>query len=118
MKMETPSQDLIACATPVSSAKNDIVAVMGSTGTGKSQLAVSLARAVAASEGKLGKSGAEIISADSMQVYKGLDVITNKVTEEEMGGVPHHLIDFLEPGKEYGVGDFRKDASEMVSLHG
>lgn len=60
---------------------------------------------------------AECISADSMQTYKGLDVITNKATKEEMEGVKHHLMDFLQPGMEYDVGAFVEDASRLVSLH-
>lgn len=58
---------------------------------------------------------AECISADSMQTYKGLDVITNKATEEEMAGVRHHLMDFLTPGMEYDVGGFVTDARKLVS---
>ena len=95
--------------------------MIGSTGTGKSQLAVSLARSIIenASQPPASRAhhwrGAEVISADSMQVYKGLDVITNKVTAEEMQGVKHHLIDFLPPGAAYTVGDFRSDAATIVS---
>mgnify|MGYP000117820397 CR=1 FL=1 len=91
----------------------DIVAVIGSTGTGKSQLAVELAKA-AQQHQFCGIEDAEIISADSMQVYRGLDVITNKVTDEEMRGVKHHLIDFLEPGQKYTVGAFGRDAGQIV----
>lgn len=57
----------------------------------------------------------EIISADSMQTYKGLDVITNKATKDEMDGVRHHLMDFLRPDQEYTVGEFVKDARALVS---
>lgn len=81
----------------------------GSTGTGKSQLAVELAASLS------GRS--EIISADSMQLYKGLDAITNKVTDEEMQGIPHHLISFLDPkdDAEYDVGSFVRDARRVIA---
>jgi tRNA dimethylallyltransferase len=77
------------------------------TGVGKSQLAIELASALS------GKQG-EVINADSMQVYRGLDIITNKATQAEMKGVPHHLMDFLEPGQEYRVDRFRTDAMQKV----
>jgi len=84
-----------------------LIAVCGSTGTGKSQLAVELAKHIGQSE---------IISADSMQLYQGLDTITNKVTNEEMQGVPHHLMSFLEPRSddEYDVGSFVRNANKVI----
>jgi tRNA A37 N6-isopentenylltransferase MiaA len=59
----------------------------------------------------------EIISADSMQIYRGLDTITNKVTPEEMQDVPHHLMSFLEPEQdaEYDVGSFVRDADKSMA---
>ncbi|KAJ2842816.1 tRNA dimethylallyltransferase, mitochondrial, partial [Coemansia erecta] len=75
------------------------------TGVGKSQLAIELARAV----------NGEVINADAMQVYKGYDIITNKVTKEETLGVPHHLIGFVEPNKEYSVQRFEQDALQKIS---
>ncbi|XP_021367781.1 tRNA dimethylallyltransferase, mitochondrial-like, partial [Mizuhopecten yessoensis] len=75
-----------------------VVVVLGSTGTGKSKLALQL--------GKI--FNGEIISADSMQVYKGLDISTNKVTTEELRQCPHHMIDFLSPlTRNYTVTDYR-----------
>ena len=64
-----------------------LVIIAGPTATGKSDAAVSLAK----------KIGGEVISADSVQVYKGLDIGSAKITPKEMQGVPHHLIDVLEP---------------------
>jgi tRNA A37 N6-isopentenylltransferase MiaA len=89
----------------------DILAIVGTTGVGKSQLAVHLARAQ-----ELGLG--EIINADSMQVYRGLDIITNKVTPEEQMGVPHHLLGFLSPQDEYRVGQFKQDAEKVVRRGG
>ena len=73
-----------------------IVAIGGPTATGKTALSVALAR----------QFDGEIISADSMQIYKGLDVGTAKVTEEEKNGVPHHLVDFLAPDQIFSVADY------------
>lgn len=85
--------------------------MIGSTGTGKSQLAVELALAYGRTSPV---AKAEVISADSMQVYRGLDVITNKAMPEETKGIPHHLMDFLQPTEEYDVGTFRADALKIV----
>ncbi|KAI5481562.1 tRNA dimethylallyltransferase [Pseudohyphozyma bogoriensis] len=101
----------------------NLVGVIGTTGVGKSQLAVELALAVPTLD--LGRSSAphrptsgEIINSDSMQVYRGLDVITNKATAEEMKGVEHHLMGFLNPGDEYQVGEFQVDAlAKVEALH-
>ncbi|MBP5494467.1 MAG: tRNA (adenosine(37)-N6)-dimethylallyltransferase MiaA [Lachnospiraceae bacterium] len=68
--------------------KKPLVVIAGATATGKSALAVNIAKII----------GGEIISADSMQVYKFMDVGTAKVTEEEMGGIKHYLLDCLNPG--------------------
>ncbi len=76
--------------------KTKILAVVGPTASGKTGLSVELAKMF---------SG-EIISCDSMQVYKGLDVGTAKVTQDEMQGIPHHLIDFLEIGEEFSVSEY------------
>ena len=88
----------------VLSEKLRVVAVGGPTATGKTALSVALAR----------RFGAEVISADSMQVYRGLDVGTAKVTQEERQGVPHHLLDILPPEQPYSVADFTADASRLI----
>ena len=64
-----------------------VLVIAGPTAVGKSDFAVSIAR----------KLGMEIISGDSIQVYRGLDIGSGKITEEEMQGVPHHLIEILPP---------------------
>lgn len=76
--------------------KHPVLAVVGPTATGKTALGVALAEAF---EG-------EVISADSMQIYKGLDVGTAKVAPEETHGVPHHAVDILEPDEPFSVADF------------
>ncbi|RKO87612.1 IPP transferase-domain-containing protein [Blyttiomyces helicus] len=85
-----------------------VFAVVGTTGVGKSLFAVELARAI----------DGEIINADSMQVYKGLDIATNKAPVAERGGIQHHLMDFLDPCREYSVTEFKRDAIETInSIH-
>ncbi|KAI8373023.1 IPP transferase-domain-containing protein [Radiomyces spectabilis] len=81
-----------------------IAAVIGTTGVGKSQLGVELCKALRG----------QVINADSMQVYKGLDIISNKMPAIERQGVPHHLMDFLDPEKEYNVTDFERDAALCI----
>ncbi|GAA6052700.1 hypothetical protein JCM3770_007181 [Rhodotorula araucariae] len=93
-------------------AKPPLVAVIGTTGVGKTDLGVELAKALS-SRASPPKHG-EILNHDSMQCYRGLDVITNKATAEEMQGVPHHLMGFLEPGEEWGVNEFLRDALDKI----
>lgn len=81
-----------------------LIVILGTTACGKSGLGVELARHV----------GGEIVSADSRQVYRGLDLGTGKVTEAEMGGVPHHLLDVVEPNESYSVAQFQRDAYAAI----
>lgn len=86
-------------------AKRPLVVLTGPTAVGKSALAVELAQ----------KIGGEIISADSMQVYHHMDIGSAKITEKEMEGIPHHLIDVLEPIEEFNVVIFQKMAKEALA---
>ncbi len=89
-------------------AKIPVAAVVGPTASGKSRLAVEIA---------LHENG-EVISADSMQIYKGMNIGTAKPTAEEMRGVPHHLIDFVELSCPFCVADYVALASQCISgLH-
>ena len=83
---------------------------MGPTASGKSSLGVWLAKRI---QGE--SCGAEIISADSRQVYKGLDIGTGKVTKKEMGGIKHHLLDVASPKKQFTVDDFVRLAERAHS---
>lgn len=85
-----------------------VIAICGTTGVGKSKLAVELALRIA--------EGAAVINADSMQVYDGLDILTNKLPTEEMKGVPHLLMGFKKPGEQYVVGQWVEEAAKAVSL--
>lgn len=81
-----------------------LIILTGPTAVGKTDLSIRLAKAI----------GGEIISADSMQAYRWMDIGSAKVTKEEMDGVPHHLIDVLEPTQEFNVVLFQKMAKEAV----
>jgi tRNA dimethylallyltransferase len=88
-----------------------VLIIVGPTASGKSALAVMLAK----------KFHGEVISADSRQVYRGLNIGTGKVTKSEMGGVRHHLLDVASPKKAFSAGDFVKRgriAIEDISRRG
>ncbi|XP_050219023.1 tRNA dimethylallyltransferase 9 isoform X2 [Mercurialis annua] len=93
------STSTIACSA-AASRKEKVVVISGPTGAGKSRLAMELAK----------RLNGEIISADSVQVYRGLDVGSAKPTPSERKEVPHHLIDILHPSEDYSVGRFFEDA--------
>ena len=76
--------------------KIKVAAVAGPTGSGKSRLAVALAK----------KLGGEVISCDSMQIYRGMDIGTGKVTKEEKDGIPHHLLDIAEVSECFSLSDY------------
>lgn len=84
--------------------KKPLIVLTGPTAVGKTSLSISLAKAA---EG-------EIISADSMQVYKHMDIGSAKITKEEMEGIPHYLIDVLEPSEEFHVVRFQEMAKEAM----
>ncbi|GJN02567.1 hypothetical protein PR202_ga19929 [Eleusine coracana subsp. coracana] len=87
------------------SGRGKVVVVMGATGAGKSRLAVDLAAHFA---------GVEVVNADSMQVYRGLDILTNKVPLHEQNGVPHHLLSVIDPSVEFTCRDFRDHAVPII----
>ncbi|MCX6747919.1 MAG: tRNA (adenosine(37)-N6)-dimethylallyltransferase MiaA, partial [Candidatus Nomurabacteria bacterium] len=87
--------------------KPKVIVILGATSTGKSDLAVLLATTIF-------KKKAEIISADSRQVYKGLDLGTGKITKKEMRGIPHHLLDVVNPKKTFTVTEFKKLADKKI----
>lgn len=81
-----------------------ILAVVGPTGVGKTKLSIELAKIY----------NGEIINADSMQIYEGLDIGTAKVTKEEMQGIPHHLLSIKKVEEDYSVFDYQNDAREKI----
>ncbi len=84
--------------------KTKVVVIVGPTASGKSDLAVELARLFQG----------EIISADSRQVYKGLDIGSGKITPKEMRGVPHHLLDVIDPRRSYSAAQYRNDGEKSL----
>lgn len=86
-------------------AQPPVIAVVGPTGSGKSDLAVSLALEL----------GGEVINADAMQFYRGMDIGTAKITVPERRGVPHHLLDTLDVTQEASVSDFQQQARDIIS---
>ncbi len=84
--------------------KQKIVVIVGPTASGKTSLSIELAR----------KFNGEVVSADSRQVYRGLDIGTGKVTTEEMQGIPHHLLDVADPNETHTVADFVRDGRRAV----
>ena len=81
-----------------------IIVITGPTGVGKTKLSIELAK----------KYNAEIINGDSVQIYKGLDIGSAKVTEEEKEGIPHHLFDIKEVTEDYSLYDYQKDARACI----
>lgn len=83
---------------------NKIIVIVGPTAVGKTYVSVELAK----------KMNTEIISADSMQIYKGMDIGTAKVSNEEKQGIIHHMIDLINPDENYSVSDFKNDAENII----
>lgn len=84
--------------------KPDCLVICGPTASGKTALAVALAQVL----------NGEVVSADSMQVYRGMDIGTAKPTKEEMQGVPHHMLDVADPGENYSVSRYVTDAIPII----
>ena len=84
--------------------KPKVVVIVGPTASGKTKLSIELAK----------KIDGEIISSDSMQIYKEMDIGTAKVTKEEMQGINHYLVDFVSPDARYTVSDFKKDSEKSI----
>ena len=83
-----------------------VIVIVGPTGVGKTKLGVELAK----------RLNGEVISGDSVQVYKRMDIGSAKVTKEEMDGVKHHLIDIKEIEEDYSVYDFQEEVREKIDL--
>ena len=85
--------------------KEKLLIITGPTGIGKTSLSIEIAK----------KIDGEIISADSMQIYKYMNIGTAKIKDEEMDGIPHHLIDFLDLDEDFSVSDFRERAKKIIT---
>ena len=85
--------------------KQKLIAIAGPTASGKTALAIALCKRI----------GGEVVSCDSMMVYKGMDIGTAKPTVAEMAGVPHHMLDVAEPGENYSAAQFRDAARAIIA---
>lgn len=85
--------------------KPKVIAIAGPTASGKTRMAIDLAKQI----------NGEIVSADSRLVYKGFDIASAKPTKEEMDGIPHYLIDIVEPECDYSAGCYYEDAKKAIS---
>ncbi|QFK71241.1 tRNA (adenosine(37)-N6)-dimethylallyltransferase MiaA [Pradoshia sp. D12] len=85
--------------------KQKLVVIIGPTAVGKTKLSINLAK----------KFNGEIISGDSAQIFKGMDIGTAKVTKDEMEGIPHYLIDCREPSESYNVYDFKQEVQQKIN---
>ncbi|SFF71520.1 tRNA dimethylallyltransferase [Halobacillus alkaliphilus] len=83
-----------------------VISVVGPTAVGKSKLGVEIAK----------RFGGEVISGDSMQIYKSMDIGTAKVTEQEMQGISHHLVDIKEPDESFSVAEFQDKVQNLIRL--
>jgi tRNA dimethylallyltransferase len=92
-------------ASAAMEATTRIICVIGPTASGKTAAAIALAK----------ERGGEVISVDSRQVYRTLDIGTEKITQDEMQAIPHHLIDIREPEETYSAGDFVEDAERLIA---
>ena len=84
--------------------KPKVIVICGPTASGKTALSIELAK----------KINGEIISSDSMQIYKDMDIGTAKPTKQEMQEIKHYLLDFVEPDQRYSVAQFKKDAEKAI----
>ena len=83
--------------------KPKVIVICGPTASGKTALSIELAK----------KIDGEIISCDSMQIYKDMNIGTAKVLEDEMQGIKHYMLDIISPEERYSVSDFKKQAEEL-----
>lgn len=86
--------------------KNKVIAIVGPTAVGKTKLSIEVAK----------RYSGEIISGDSMQVYRGLDIGTAKITKEEMQGIPHYMIDMKDPDEPFSVADFQQYVTHYIDI--
>ncbi len=108
MKKEQQPSSPASGLSPRAMATRPVVAIVGPTAVGKSHIAILVARAL----------GTEVLTADSRQVYRGMDIGTDKPSAEERQGVPHRLVDLVDPDQPFNTGEFRRYAvAEIARLH-
>lgn len=95
--------------------RKGVIVILGPTASGKSDFAVEIAHFINKQGRTINTVGAEIISADSRQVYKGMDIGTGKVTKKEMGQIPHHMLDISSPISTFTVSQYQKKGRKIIS---
>lgn len=110
MKKSQVDLEVLAQRFASSNKKPLLLVISGPTSSGKTDVSISIAK-------DLKKKGvvAEIVSADSRQVYKGLDLLSGKVTKKEMSGIPHHMLDIAHPKRKYSVSQYQKQTRKIIS---
>lgn len=103
MRSENVGAGTVSAQAQVSS-KPVVIVICGPTASGKTALSIELAKQI----------NGEIVSADSMQIYKDMDIGSAKPTKEEMGDIKHYMIDFVSPDERYSVADYKKEASKAI----
>ena len=104
MMHESESQDEFRATRRVAPTLPRVLAIVGPTATGKTETAILVAKAL----------GGDVVSADSMYFYRGMDIATAKPTIEEQQGVPHHLIDILNPDEAFSVAEYKARAEAVI----
>ncbi len=94
--------------------ENKVIVIVGPTASGKTDFSIKIAKKVNQLKKEIDKNGAEIISTDSRQVYKGMDIGSGKVTKSEMKGIPHHLLDVVSPKRKFTVSQYQKLATKAM----
>src|SRR3989338_8888108 len=113
MPMDSPWTSQVSAH--LQEASQPLLAVLGPTASGKTAFSVDLARSIAESTAAHGWRGAEIINADSRQLYRFLDIGTAKITVEEMRGIPHHLFGVLDPTEEVTISWYKEKAQSVIA---
>lgn len=105
MREQVVGKPACICAMNDNNNKPLLPVVAGPTASGKTAVAVALCKII----------GGEVVSADSMQVYRGMDVLSAMPTREEMRGIPHHLLGFVDPARRYTADAYREDAKRCIA---
>jgi len=95
--------------------RNKVIVIVGPTASGKSDFAVKIAKFINKQRKTISTNSAEIISADSRQIYRGMDIGTGKITKKEMSGIPHHMLDVSSPTSTFTVSHYQKKGRKIIS---
>lgn len=114
MELLTPDQWRPLVDELINGSDKPLIVILGPTASGKTAFSLNVVQYISGTSGDHEWKGAEVINADSRQLYKYLNVGTAKITEEEKQDIPHHLLDVLEPTDEVTIADYKKMATEAI----